>query len=410
MSAIDIAAHPRPATSAEVLERAQALVPILRERARAAEQLRRLPDETMADLEASGLFLIASPRSMGGWGYGIEEFGNVTRILAQGCASTAWVYAFMVIHFVQMILELSPEAQAEIHGGRPFATSANSSGFQAMGSGTAEAVEGGWRFTGRFPFASGVMNSDWVFLTSTEQTEEGPKPIMAIVPVADLEVEDAWHVQGLCATGSTTLAAHGVFVPAHRRANLAPTPEERAAHRARFPYEDAPLAAFSSLRTFDVVRPGVPLGAAEAALELFRERVRTRELAFHNGSQIDHPEAWARYGEAHVTVQAARLLWDESVRTCAALAAAGERTGTHEQNAGFRLRTSKIGLLARDAVATMVDGGGSSVHHLDNPLQRHQRDINVAKNHSYTHWDESATSAGQVLLGVDRPVHYLIEA
>jgi GTP cyclohydrolase II len=232
---------------------------------------------------------------------------------------------------------------------------------------------------------------------------------MAIVPVADLEVEDMWHTQGLRGTGSTTLAAHDVFVPFHRRANMAPTEEDRAAHRARFPFEDAPLASFSSLRTFDVVLPGVPLGAAEGALAVFRERVRTREVGFHYGPQREHPEAWARYGDAYVTVQAARLLWDESVRVCAALAAAGQRTGTLEQNAAFRLRTSKIGLLARDAVATMIDGAGSSVHHLDHPLQRFQRDIDVAKNHSYTHWDQSATSAGSALLGLADEPHYLLQ-
>lgn len=398
-------------TLEEALRRASALVPVLAERARRTEELGRIPDETIADLEASGLFLLASPRSMGGWGLGIEAFGNVTRILAQGCPSTAWVYSFQVIHFVSMILELSPEAQEEIHGGRPFATSANSSGFGAMGSGTAMPADGGWRLTGRFPFGSGVLNSDWIFLTSTEETEEGPKPIMAIVPVADLAVEaGGWEVQGMKGTGSTTLVAEDVFVPAHRRANLAPTPEDRAALRARFPYEDAPLVGFSALRMFDVLLPGVPLGAAEGALAVFRERVRTREVGFHYGAQRDHPEAWARYGDAFVTVQSARLLWDESVRVCAELAAAGQRTGTLEENAAFRLRTSKIGLLARDAVATMIDGGGSSVHRLDHPLQRFQRDINVAKNHSYTHWDQSATTAGAALLGLeDVPVHYLLE-
>ncbi|MCW2539485.1 MAG: Acyl-CoA dehydrogenase [Frankiales bacterium] len=409
MSTIDIEVHPRPDTAADVFARAAALVPALRERARYTEELRQIPDETMAELYDSGLFLLASPLSMGGWGYGIEEFGNVVRILARGCPSTAWVYSFMVIHFVQMILELPEQAQEEIHGGQPFATSANSSGFQAMGSGTATPAPGGWRVSGRFPFASGAMNSDWVFLTTLEDTSEGPKPLMAIVPMADLEIEDVWHVQGLRGTGSNTLVARDIFIPSYRRANITPTVEERAAHVAKFPHADSPLATFSALRTFDVVLPAVPLGAAEGALEVFRERIKTREIAFHNGSQRDHPEAWVRYSDAHVTVQSARLLWDESVRVCAALAAAGQRTGTHEQNAELRLRTAKVGLLSRDAVSIMIDGAGSSIHHLDHPLQRFQRDINVAKNHSYTHWDESATTAGQVLLGLEGPVHYLID-
>lgn len=89
-------------TAEELIARAEALVPVLRERAREAEQLRRIPDATMADLEAVGLFYVVSPRSEGGYGYGIRELGTITRTLAQGCASTAWVYSFLVVHNVSL--------------------------------------------------------------------------------------------------------------------------------------------------------------------------------------------------------------------------------------------------------------------------------------------------------------------
>lgn len=401
-------------TAEELLKRAEALVPVLRARASEAEALRRLPAETMADLHESGLFLLAAPKSMGGYGYGFNEFANVTRILAQGCPSTAWVYSFMVLHFVSMILELPEEAQQEVHGGQPFVASANSSGFQANGSGTAVQTEHGWIVNGKFPFSSGVMNSDWIFLTTLEQHKDAdPTPLMVIVPVAELEIEDMWYFNGLKATGSNNVVAKDLLVPYHRRAAMPKLGDELkrspSIARQRHDFDDCPLAGFSALRMFDALLCAVSLGAAEFALEDFRARVNTRILAFGGKRQIEQPEAWARYSEAHVTVEAARLLWDRSVQVVVDLLAAGEPTGSLEQNAGLRIRGVKIGLLCRDAVATMMDGAGSSVHHADNPLGRAQRDINVSKGHSYCHWDDGATQAGYVLLGLRENVHFLVQ-
>ena len=50
----------------ELSARAEALIPALRERAPRAEQLRRLPDETIADLHSSGLFRMLQPARVGG--------------------------------------------------------------------------------------------------------------------------------------------------------------------------------------------------------------------------------------------------------------------------------------------------------------------------------------------------------
>ena len=45
----------------ELVARAQALAPKLRDRAVAAEQLRRLPDQTVADIIAAGFTRIVQP-------------------------------------------------------------------------------------------------------------------------------------------------------------------------------------------------------------------------------------------------------------------------------------------------------------------------------------------------------------
>src|SRR5215472_13142510 len=51
---------------AEMKRRAEALLPRLRERAAETETVRRIPDATLADLHAAGLFRMLQPKRVGG--------------------------------------------------------------------------------------------------------------------------------------------------------------------------------------------------------------------------------------------------------------------------------------------------------------------------------------------------------
>jgi GTP cyclohydrolase II len=387
----------------EVFRIAEALVPTLAARAADAEQQRKLPDETVKDLEASGLLSVCNPRSAGGWGYGIRELGNVSRILAQGCASTAWVYHFFVIHQLQL-LTMNEEGQQELLGGRKVSLAASTAGFHAAGSGTAIPVDGGWRLTGKWPFASGIMNSDWVYVVTWEPQAEGdPRIIGLVLKVDEVDVEDMWHFSGLKATGSNTLSCEDLFVPA-RREWLPPItpPVEGAPPRTQEEIADCPLDKVSQLRLSDIMLPSVSLGAAEAALALFKQKMHKRIIAFGGGPQIDHREAWSRFAEAFAYVRLARLMWDSNVDLLTEVIQSGGPAPL-ETAAILRLGGPRISRLARDAVLTIMDGAGSSVHHLSDPLQRIQRDIDVVKSHNYQHWDGASTQAGHALLGLDEP-------
>src|SRR5579883_2801167 len=97
------ARHPTPDHDAllrlaELRARAEALVPALRERALQAEQLRRLPDETVADLHASGLFRMLQPTRVGGGELPYRALCELTAVIAEGCGSTAWVLANLAAH------------------------------------------------------------------------------------------------------------------------------------------------------------------------------------------------------------------------------------------------------------------------------------------------------------------------
>lgn len=399
--------RPRPSPEA-LVGRARALVPALRERARECERLRRVPDATMADLEAEELFLLTAPRSSGGYGYGIREFAEVTRTLAEGCASTAWVYFFFAIHNLMFPPRLSAAAREEALGGKPYTLAASSSGFGAIGAGgSARPVAGGWRLTGRWPFASGAMNADWTHLLTLEETGGEPRLLNVLVPIGELAVDDVWHFSGMAGTGSNTLVADDLFVPEHRSFTMPGADEPRTDPERRPDLADSPLLGFSPLRIFDVLFGSLAVGCAEGALGVFRELVLGRVVAFGVGPQREHPEAWSRFAGAASTTRLARLLWEASVETVARMSELGERPPL-EEVAHLRLAASRVCLLARDAIATMCDGGGSSQHHLDHPLQRFRRDVDVLKSHSYLHWDWASTAAGRALLGLE-PVDRMLQ-
>lgn len=101
----------------EVLARTEALVPAVAARAAEAEQSRRIPDETLAEVEAADLWRTMVPTRYGGHGLGLRTVSEMSRILAHGCASTAWVVGFIVEHNWQFA-RFGQAAQDEILGRR----------------------------------------------------------------------------------------------------------------------------------------------------------------------------------------------------------------------------------------------------------------------------------------------------
>src|SRR5262245_44285447 len=130
----------------ELVARAEALIPVLRERAPRAEQMRRLPDETIAELHSSGLFRILQPARVGGSELPFRSLFELTAVIGQGCGSTAWVLANLAAH--HWILGMwHPEAQDEIWGQSPDNLISSA---LAFARGRARPIDGGYRLTGRW--------------------------------------------------------------------------------------------------------------------------------------------------------------------------------------------------------------------------------------------------------------------
>src|ERR1700756_5367186 len=72
-------------------------------------------------------------------------------------------------------------------------------------------VDGGIRLTGRWSWATGVMDADWILVGAMCGPDDAPYPALVLLPSADIRVEDGWHTAGMCATGSHDRGGDGVW-------------------------------------------------------------------------------------------------------------------------------------------------------------------------------------------------------
>ena len=140
----------------EAIDRARALKPTLRERVAEAEQLRHLPAASVADLLENGLYGLMTPKRFGGSELGSEAMIDVTIELASACPSTGWVHMLWTAHMWLLAL-FPPETQEELW------SNPNSLASSVVNTtGDMVPVEGGFRWTGRGFFSSGVDHCNWL--------------------------------------------------------------------------------------------------------------------------------------------------------------------------------------------------------------------------------------------------------
>ncbi len=371
----------------DLLRRAAALVPALRERAARTEQLRAIPPETVQDLRASGLVRIGNPERFGGHGIEYDLAFDVGWELGRGCGSTAWCYALWTAH--NWWLGHFPLAvQEEFFAGGP--DTLFSSGLNPAG-GKAEAVSGGYRLSGRWSFSSGSEAAAWAMVAVLEP---GSGALMwLLLPRPDYEIVDTWFTSGLRGSGSNDLLIRDAFVPAHR--TLLP---DRAGDtewtgwevHKRLSYR-APLRCLAG---WDLVAPII--GMAQGAVDAFAGRVRA---GTGPGRAADSVPLQLRLAEASAEVDAARAFHRQSIREILDKAARGAAF-TMLDRARYRRDKAFITALSVRAVNRLFEGSGGRAIFESEPIQRLHRDAHAASHHAALSWDIAAEQYGREALGL----------
>ena len=374
---------------AEILRRTAAISPTLAAHARECDAARKLTGESMAALVGAGVFRIPQPRRIGGYEMSLRTLADAVTSLSEACPSSGWVVMVMGAH--HWCMGSFPEAaQDEVFGeGRDGLVAGTLSA-----QGTASAVDGGYRVEGRWQFCSGVDHAQWVILGCADASTHGPL-VHVVVPRADLEVDDTWHVMGLQGTGSKDVVAHNIVVPAHR------TIDTRILFRGESPHaanHATNLYRLSAEAMLSVSVSTAVLGSAKFALRQFIERTRERRVILTGARKAEHGPTQVRLSEAAAEIHSADLLIHDILAEFDRLVATGDRFDSrHRVRAKWQAAYSAE--LCRRAVARMFSGSGAHAVYTPSALQAAFRNVNVGAQHASIDFDSSAELYARDRLG-----------
>jgi len=214
--------------SAQLIERARAMIPRLAGRSIAQKHMRGILPETIAEMQAAGLFRVLQPKRWGGYEMDLGTFYDIEIALGEGDMSVGWIYG--VLGVVTWFLGLIDDRVAQEVWGHDTTTLICSS---TMPAGKAAAVDGGLRLNGHWRYASGCEHCDWAMLGGMVQDgSAAPDWRFFVVPRADYRTVDNWQVAGLQGTGSIDVVLEDVFVPGYRTQRMQDNFQLRGAGQA----------------------------------------------------------------------------------------------------------------------------------------------------------------------------------
>ena len=356
----------------DMLAAVRTLAPSLAARAPEMEAARRMPLDIVETLRELGVFRMYVPRSHGGLELDLAESLEILTELARAEGSVGWI-AMIGSGSAPFFSRLPRQTFDQVYADGPDVIIAGS----AAPMGRAEQVDGGYRVTGRWPFASGCQHADWIFsgcmVTQDGAPATGPEggPIMRHIalPANVWTIEDTWRVAGLKGTGSCHISLQDLFVPDANMFNF------EGPSCLPGPLYQAPLQLLPLMHCTPAV--GIAEGAIDdlvALADTGRQQMGARE------PMRDSPMFQAELGRIQAEVRAARAMMEAQIASHWRHALAGE-TGAYEP--WIESQQSAVwvtGTCLRVVDACFALGGGGALYD-DSPLQRRMRDLHAAAQH-----------------------------
>lgn len=379
--------------SAELIARARAIVPRLAERAAAAEHAGMVPIESVREIAQAGLFRVLQPKRWGGFELDPRTFYSVQMTLAEGCMSTAWIYGVIGVHNWQLPL-FSEQAQQDVWGSDSGTLIAST----YMPVGKAVKVDGGYRFSGRWGFSSGVDHAEWILLGGLLPRRDGADGLehtTFLLPKSDFRIVRNWDVLGLRATGSHDIVVEDAFVPEHRTQRTndhseagCPGRETNPGWLYRIPFTQVFQRAVSS----------ACIGALQGALDHFRERAASH-VGKHGMKTADDPNAQQAASDAMIAIDQLKLVLMRNYERAMDYAQRGI-TMPVEERLLQRAQSALVPKLCADRVDDLLRACAGGGMYKTNPIERIFRDIHQARGHVANNADAYARAYGAVALGL----------
>ena len=372
----------------KMLEDIIALQPQFRALAVKAKTDRKVPQENIDALQQAGFFLALQPKAYGGFELSPQEFFKCHLAIAEACMSTAWASGIVSVHSFQLAL-MDKQAQDDVWG-EDINTRVSSS-YAPLGK--VEAVEGGFKFSGRWGWSSGSDHCTWALLGAIIP---GEGYHTFLVPKSDYEIVDTWNSMGLEGTGSNDVVVKDAFVPdyrTHKQMDGFNLTNPGAAFTAN-PLYDIPWA-----QIFVRVVSTPAIGACKDALRLYKETA-AKKASMDPSKHASDPSTLERISHAENTIDEMEALMMRNFDNMVQAVNANESIDIQER-AKYRFQASLVIEKSMEVIDSLFSMAGGSSVFKGAEIQQRFLDIHTARAHVANNPTNFARNLGSLHLGLE---------
>ncbi len=361
-------------TIATASDRARAIQPILDAQGPEIDRRRQLTQEAVDAIVGQDLLRLLLPRSLGGQEVHPLEFCKTTEAVAWADASCGWFVNQSNVSAGTSAAAMPPDAAAAIFNGPDVGLAWGGRHNESR----AIRVDGGYRLTGTWSFASGSRHTTWIGAHSAVQNPDGTPHIRYGRPddrtflflKSKAVIVDDWQVLGLRGTGSDTYTVTDLFIPDEH------APAREAAEEIR---EPGPIYVFHSTALYAIGFCGVTLGLARRMLETYAQLARVRQSKTSLTGMANNTAVQREIGLMEARLSAARAFLHEAINQAYDAATAGNL----DVDSRMRLRlATTFGMNeATDISIACYRGAGTSAILNSAPFERRVRDAMSASQH-----------------------------
>jgi 3-hydroxy-9,10-secoandrosta-1,3,5(10)-triene-9,17-dione monooxygenase len=388
----------------EIIARAQALIPEIRDQQAEAERLGHHIDALDRKFTEAGFYRILQPRRFGGYEFDLPTFWKVTLAVATGDPGTGWGLTLGAHHALVLGAFFPEEGQREIFG-----PAGDYHGpHRAPPTGTAQPVDGGFMVSGTWDYCSGIAHATHLMantMIAGTQGQDRSDSLVVVVPMEQVTVLDDWGdgvTLGMNSSGSNSARVEHAFVPAHRTSRWNWTRLAEPAPGARLHGNMMYCGRIYSVYHGGLVIPVI--GAARAALAEFEQIITTRKTYLPPPvDRYTHPDYQRPYGHALALTDSAEALLlhvaELYMRYCQRWSQTGQPF-SREDDVRLYAMLQQAAQLAIKAIDVIFAAASSSAAKRGQRIQRYYRDVCMYHGHIAAQYLNTAGELARVHFGL----------
>lgn len=372
----------------ELVRRARAMIPLLRERQDEAEAGTTFSLDTRAALIDADLYRLYIPTRYGGFEETPRTFMRIVMELSRGDMSTGWSWALTANHALQIGSWFPEQAQDRVFGAGDFRAAAN-----YAPTIRARRVEGGWELDGEVKYASGLPHSTYFMgqaVIEGGDADGSTRYGIVIAPAESWTIVDDWgRTLGLRSTGSNTVRfdkaviEESLLLPDANMVDYVDPAGSPGWHLT-----GNPLYAGRHFVIFQMSIASAAIGGAFGALDEFAAQLTSKKVSHPPFSlRADDADYQRYFGAAYTRLRMARAavlaVADEHLELCRAVAA-GEKEYREADDHRISAIAREAMVLAWSTTEELLfrNIGASSIERAER-FERSFRDLAQATTHRF---------------------------